>query len=57
LATREQRVEADVKEIKTDVKAIADKPAKRWESLIGQIISIVVAAVVGFLLAKIGLGG
>ena len=55
LATREEAVENDVKEIKNDVKTLTSKPAKRWESLVTQLISLVVAAVVGFILAKIGL--
>ena len=55
LADREKRVEGDVKEIKDDVKSIKDKPAKRWDNLITQVISILVAAVVGFALAKLGL--
>ena len=55
LAVREQQVEADVKEIKGDVKSLASKPAERWEMLLTQVISIVVAALVGFILARIGL--
>ena len=55
LATREENVENDVKEIKEDVKTLTSKPAKRWESLMSQIITLIVAAVVGFVLAKIGL--
>jgi hypothetical protein len=55
LADREERVEDDVKEIKSDVKSLASKPAKRWDNLINQIITILVAALAGFILAKIGL--
>lgn len=55
LADREERIESDVKEIKTDLKEVTSKPAKRWDSLVTQIIGIIVAAVVGFLLAKFGL--
>ena len=55
LATREEAVESDVKEIKADVKTLASKPAKQWESLVSQIITLVVAAVVGFIIARIGL--
>lgn len=55
LADREQRVEGDVKEIKDDVKAIKEKPAKRWESVVSQIITILIAAIAGFILAKFGL--
>lgn len=55
LADREERVEDDVKEIKSDVKSLTSKPAKRWENLINQIITIVVAAIAGFIIAKFGL--
>lgn len=55
LAVREESVENDVKEIKNDVKSIKEKPGKRWDSLVSQIIGLIVAAVVGFLLARIGL--
>lgn len=54
LADREQRVESDVKEIKTEVKNITSKSGKRWDNLINQVITIVVAAIAGFILAKIG---
>lgn len=56
LALRESNVENDVKEIKADVKNLTGKPAQRWENLISQIITLVVAAIVGFILAKIGMG-
>lgn len=54
LADREQRVETDVKEIKTDVKNLTSKPGQKWDSLVNQIITIVVAAIAGFILAKLG---
>lgn len=55
LAVREKQVEADVKEIKGDVKALTGKPAQRWEMLVTQIISLLAAAVIGFVLARLGL--
>ena len=55
LAVREENVENDVKEIKNDVKTLTSKPGQRWENLVSQIITIVIAAVAGFVLAKIGL--
>lgn len=55
LAVREKNVENDVKEIKSDVKSLASKPAKRWDDLVTQVIGIIVAAIVGFLLARIGI--
>ena len=54
LATREQRVESDVKEIKCDVKSLANKPAQRWDSMVEKIILTIVAAIVGFVLAHFG---
>lgn len=54
LAVREEAVENDVKEIKSDVKSLTSKPAKRWESLVNQLITILVAAIAGFILAKFG---
>lgn len=54
LATREENVENDVKEIKKDVKTLTDKPAKRWDGLVDKIILTIAAAVIGFILAQIG---
>ena len=54
LVVREENVENDVKEIKSDVKSLTGKPAKKWDNLINQVISIIVAGVVGFILAKFG---
>ena len=56
LADREERVESDVKEIKTEVKSLANKPAKRWDNLVNQLITIVVSVIAGIVLAKVGLG-
>lgn len=55
LAEREQNVEKNVEEIKADVKSLTSKPGKRWDNLVNQIIAVVIAAVAGFILAKIGL--
>ena len=55
LATKQESVEQDVKEIKSDVKNLTSKPAKRWEGVVEKIIFTVVGAVVLFFLAKFGL--
>lgn len=55
LAVREENMENDVKEIKCDVKSLAGKPGQRWENLVDKIIWAVAAAVIAFVLAKIGL--
>lgn len=55
LAVREENVENDVKEIKNDVKSLTSKPGKRWDTLITQIITVLVGVVAGFIFAKFGL--
>lgn len=50
LAEREERVEADVKEIKTDVKAITGKAGKRWEGIVDKALAALVGAAVTYLL-------
>lgn len=38
-----------------DVKELKSKSAKRWESIVEKVIGLLVAAVVGFFLARVGL--
>lgn len=55
LAVREENVENDVKEIKNDVKSIKDKPSKRWDAIVDKVVWAVLAAVIAFVLGRIGL--
>ena len=55
LAEREERVESDVKEIKADVKTLAEKPGKRYDALVEKVAWAVIAAVIAFVLGRIGL--
>lgn len=55
LAEREERMESDVKEIKSDVKTLAEKPAKRWEAVVEKALLAVVASVVAYFLGRMGL--
>ena len=55
LAVREENVETDVKEIKNDVKSLTNKAGQRWDGLVDKIIMTIVAAIVGFILAKFGM--
>ena len=54
LAVREEAVENDVKDIKSDVKMLASKPGKMWDSMVEKIILTLAAAVVGYIVAQIG---
>jgi len=55
LAVREENVESDVKEIKTDVKSLKEIPANRWNSIVEKIICVIVGAIVAYAMTKIGL--
>jgi len=55
LASEQKSIQTDVQEIKSDVKNLTNKPGKRWDSLVDKIILTIAAAVVGFVLAKLGL--
>lgn len=55
LADRESRVESDVKEIKTDVKALTSVPGKKWDTAVMAVITAIVSAIIGYALAHIGL--
>ena len=53
----EQMKSIDQKVTKLDgeFEEIKSKPAKRWESIVEKIIMTVLAAVIGFVLAKLGI--
>lgn len=50
-AKEQEHIQADVKEIKADVKALTDKPAKRWESLVDKLLLVAAGAFLGWLAA------
>lgn len=45
-----------VTSLEKDVEGIKDQPRQRWFNLIGTILSVVVTAIVTFILVKIGIG-
>lgn len=55
LAVREENVESDVKEIKSDVKSLKDIPGKRWNAVVEKVLLVVVGAIAAYLLTKLGL--
>ncbi len=55
IATKQQTIEDDVKEIKADVKVLSEKPAKRWDGAVDKIIMTVLGAIIIYILAQIGL--
>lgn len=52
---RIRQIKADTEEIKVSVQELKDKPGKRWESIVEKAIWAVAAAVIAFLLGRVGL--
>lgn len=50
-----KEVKEDTKEIKETVQCLREKPGKRWDAIVDKAVWAVLAAVIAFLLAKIGL--
>ena len=55
LAVREEAVENDVKEIKNDVKTLTNKSGQRWDSFVDKVIWLFAAALLGYVIARLGL--
>lgn len=55
MAEQMKNMNASVTTLTGEVEELKEKPAKRWETLVAQIIGILVAAVGGYFLAKFGL--
>lgn len=55
LAVREENVENVVQEIKTDVKSLTEKPAKRWDTVVEQILVTIIALGLGYVFARFGM--
>lgn len=56
IAKRQDDMDGDIKEIKSDVKSLTSKPAKRWDSVVEKVMLTAAGAVVAYILAHIGLG-
>lgn len=51
-----ERIESNVTKLDGKVEALEKKPGKKWETAVDIVFKIIVTAVVGLALAKIGLG-
>lgn len=49
------RIEKNVEKLDNKVEVLEHKPAKRWEGIVEKVILLVVAALVTYVLTKIGL--
>lgn len=50
LATDQDNMKNDIIEIKTDVKALTAKPAKRWDGIVDKVLYAIIGAFVTWLL-------
>ena len=57
LATKQETIEENVNEIKADVKSLKALPGSRWEAVVKGVIAALIAGLIGFALAKLGVGG
>ena len=49
-------MEKDMGELKADVKNIAEKPARRCESIVEKVLLTAIGIIVAYLFARIGIG-
>lgn len=57
IATQVASIHENSKAVDADVEEIKAKPGKRWDGVVGQIIALIVAALFGVLLVRLGLQG
>lgn len=55
MAEQMKTMNTSVSTLADEVEELKDKPGKRWESLVDKIIWAVAAALLGFVIAQIGL--
>ena len=55
LATKQETIEANVSEIKDDVKSLKAIPGGKWEALVKAVVTAIVGVLVGFALAHAGI--
>ena len=48
-------IRADINKLDGKVEMLERKPGKRWEGMVEKALAVVVAAVIGFMLSRIGL--
>ena len=55
MAERQEQVVETVDRLDAKVTTLEEKPAKRWDSLVDKIVWAIAAALIGFVLAQMGL--
>lgn len=55
LADKQERTAETVERLDTKLSAIEQEPAKRWKAVVEKVLMTVVAALVGFVMARLGI--
>jgi SMC interacting uncharacterized protein involved in chromosome segregation len=55
LATKQDNMEKSINGLANKVDALESVPRKRWDGLVEKVIYLIVAAMVGYALAKVGI--
>ena len=55
MAERQEQVVETVGKLDSKVTLLEEKPAKRWDALVDKIVWTIAAALIGFVLAQVGL--
>ena len=55
MAFKQDAMSNTISEVKTDVETLKAEPAKRWKFVVEKAIYFVIAAIMGFILAKFGM--
>lgn len=55
MAERQEQVADTVGKLDSKVTALEEKPAKKWDGLVDKIVWAIAAALIGFVLAQLGL--
>ena len=55
MAERQEQVVETVGKLDSKVTLLEEKPAKRWDALMDKIVWAIAAALIGFVLAQVGL--
>lgn len=50
-----KQMREDVNKMESRVEILEEKPRKRWDNMVNQIITMVIAGIMGFLLSRFGI--
>lgn len=55
IATKQETMNENLSEMKSDIKEMKEKPAKKWDNVVDKVIMTILGAVILYIMAKIGM--